>query len=111
MSRTSGNGRQRQDHAQSPCNVLDDVLTGRSSQAGLHASDSAGNTDSCYLTAAGRDGPDVLVAGTHVDALCLLVGAEQRWRAMHLHHFQLAAASICRVVEDLQVPLSHLVLR
>lgn len=100
-----------QNHAQGSCKISGNVFTGCISQAGLHASDRAGSMDNCHLTAAGSHRQDVLVGGTHVDALCLLVGTEQWWRAVHLHHFQLAAASICRVVEDLQVPLSYLVLR
>ena len=49
--------------------------------------------------------------GAHVDAGGFAVGAEERRGAVHLEHLQLAPLGVRRVVEDLQIPHTHLVLR
>ncbi len=47
----------------------------------------------------------------HMDALRFPVGAEERWRHMHLEHLQLPALGVCGIVQNLQIPDADLVLQ
>ena len=47
----------------------------------------------------------------HMDALSFPVGAEERWRHMHLENLQLPAFGIRGVIQDLQIPDADLVLQ